>query len=52
LTDAGRLRVDATFDDLVERERGLLGSLTSDDRRTLAGLLRSLLVPFDADPAN
>jgi DNA-binding MarR family transcriptional regulator len=51
LTDAGRTRVDAAFDDLVERERDLLGSLTPDDRRTLAGLLRSLLVPFDADPA-
>ena len=50
LTDAGRTRVDAAFDDLVERERDLLGSLTPDDRRTLAGLLRSLLVPFDADP--
>jgi DNA-binding MarR family transcriptional regulator len=50
LTDAGRTRVDAALDDLVERERDLLGSLTPDDRRTLAGLLRSLLVPFDADP--
>ena len=52
LTDAGRTRVDAAFDDLVERERDLLGSLTPDDRRTLAGLLRSLLVPFDADPTS
>jgi DNA-binding MarR family transcriptional regulator len=51
LTDAGRTRVDAAFDDLVDRERDLLGSLTDDDRRTLAGLLRSLLVPFDTDPA-
>ena len=50
LTQAGRTRVDATFADLVDRERGLLGSLSADDRRTLAGLLRSLLVPFDADP--
>lgn len=50
LTDAGRTHVDAAFDDLVDRERDLLGSLTDDDRRTLAGLLRSLLVPFDADP--
>lgn len=51
LTDAGRTHVDAAFDDLVDRERDLLASLTDDDRRTLAGLLRSLLVPFDADPA-
>jgi DNA-binding MarR family transcriptional regulator len=48
LTEAGRTRVDAAFDDLVGRERELLGSLSADDRRTLAGLLRSLLVPFDA----
>jgi DNA-binding MarR family transcriptional regulator len=51
LTDAGRTRVDAAFDDLIDRERDLLGSLTPDDRRTLAGLLRSLILPFDADPA-
>jgi DNA-binding MarR family transcriptional regulator len=50
LTEAGRTRVDAAMDDLVERERDLLVSLTPDDRRNLAGLLRSLLVPFDADP--
>jgi DNA-binding MarR family transcriptional regulator len=49
LTDAGRTHVDAAFDDLVDRERDLLASLSDDDRRTLAGLLRSLLVPFDAD---
>jgi DNA-binding MarR family transcriptional regulator len=52
LTDAGRTRVDTAFDDLIGRERDLLGSLTADDRQTLAELLRSLLVPFDADPAN
>ncbi|MEV0399701.1 MarR family transcriptional regulator [Actinoallomurus sp. NPDC050550] len=51
LTDAGRTRVDAAFADLVDRERELLGSLSPDDRRTLASLLRSLLVPFDTDPA-
>ena len=51
LTDAGRTRVDAAFADLVDRERELLGSLSPGDRRTLASLLRSLLVPFDTDPA-
>ena len=50
LTEAGRTRVDTALDDLVDRERELLGSLSSDERRNLAGLLRSLLVPFDADP--
>jgi DNA-binding MarR family transcriptional regulator len=52
LTDAGRTRVDTAFNDLIDRERHLLGSLTPDDRRTLADLLRSLLGPFDADPTN
>jgi DNA-binding MarR family transcriptional regulator len=52
LTEAGRTRVDAAFDDLVGRERELLGSLSADDRHTLAGLLRSLLVPFDTDLAH
>jgi DNA-binding MarR family transcriptional regulator len=50
LTDAGRTRVDAAFADLIDRERDLLGSLTADDRRTLADLLRSLLIPFDTAP--
>jgi hypothetical protein len=45
-------RVDAAFADLVDRERELLGSLSPGDRRTLASLLRSLLVPFDTDPAS
>jgi DNA-binding MarR family transcriptional regulator len=49
LTDAGRSRVDAAFEDLMGRERELLGSLTPDDRHVLAGLLRSLLVPFDTE---
>ena len=49
LTDAGRVRVDAAFTDLVDRERALLVSLSAADRRTLAGLLRALLVPFDTD---
>jgi DNA-binding MarR family transcriptional regulator len=51
LTDVGRTRVDAAFDDLLARERHLLASLSPGDRDALAGLLRSLLVPFDTDPA-
>ncbi len=50
LTDAGRTRVDAAFDDLLGRERELLASLSHAEQSSLAGLLRSLLVPFDADP--
>ena len=33
-----------------DRERHLLASLSPDQRRSLADLLRSLLIPFDADP--
>ncbi len=50
LSDAGRTRVDAAFDDLLRREHELLASLSPADQKSLAGLLRSLLVPFDADP--
>lgn len=51
LTDAGRSRVDAAFGDLLDRERELLGELSSEQRRQLAGLLRTLLVPFDSTTA-
>ncbi|PZG41530.1 MarR family transcriptional regulator [Spongiactinospora gelatinilytica] len=50
LTPAGRDRVDAAFADLLRREHHLLACLRADERDTLAGLLRSLLVPFDAAP--
>ncbi|GAA1269883.1 MarR family transcriptional regulator TamR [Sphaerisporangium rubeum] len=48
LTDAGRERVDAAFADLLRRERELLAGLAPADQRTLAGLLRTILAPFDA----
>ncbi|MQA87414.1 MAG: MarR family transcriptional regulator [Streptosporangiales bacterium] len=48
LTEAGRERVDAALDDLVKRERELLAGLTDEQQRTLAGLLRGLLAPFDS----
>lgn len=47
LTDAGRARVDAAFTDLLEREHTLLSSLDLDERHALAGLLRTMLAPFD-----
>jgi DNA-binding MarR family transcriptional regulator len=50
LTDQGRAKVDDALADLLRRERELLASLGSDDQRTLAGLLRTLLAPFDALP--
>jgi DNA-binding MarR family transcriptional regulator len=49
LTDKGREVVDAALDDLLVGERQLLAGLDADQRHTLAGLLRILLVPFDAD---
>lgn len=47
LTPAGRERVDAAMADLLARERMLLGDLSDEQRETLAGMLRELLVPFD-----
>jgi len=50
LTDQGRAKADDALADLLRRERELLASLGPGDRRTLAGLLRTLLAPFDALP--
>ncbi|MDA0631991.1 MarR family transcriptional regulator [Nonomuraea sp. MCN248] len=47
LTDTGLARVDAAFTDLIRREHTLLGSLDADQQRALAGLLRTMLAPFD-----
>lgn len=47
LTRAGRDRADAALDDLLKRERELLGSLDAPEQRRLAGLLRTLVAPFD-----
>ncbi len=48
LTDAGRTRVDDAFADLLRRERDLLSGLGKREQQALSGLLRTLLVPFDA----
>ena len=50
LTDQGRAKADDALADLLRRERELLASLGAGDRHTLAGLLRTLLAPFDALP--
>lgn len=47
LTDAGLARVDAAFTDLIRREHTLLSSLEAGQQHTLAGLLRTMLAPFD-----
>ncbi|MFI6599063.1 MarR family winged helix-turn-helix transcriptional regulator [Nonomuraea sp. NPDC050536] len=48
LTDTGVARVDAAFSDLLRREHELLSALDASERAALAGLLRTLLAPFDA----
>jgi DNA-binding MarR family transcriptional regulator len=50
LTSLGQAKADDALADLLRRERDLLASLAPGDRRTLAGLLRTLLAPFDAAP--
>ena len=49
LTDDGRQRVDAALADLLEHERAILSDLTPDQSEVLAGLLRVLVSPFDAE---
>jgi DNA-binding MarR family transcriptional regulator len=49
LTARGRTSVDAAFADLLERERELLGGLSERARAGLAGALRTVLAPFDAE---
>jgi DNA-binding MarR family transcriptional regulator len=51
LTARGRAVVDAALADLLRSERELLTGLDHAQRRELAGLLRILLAPFDADQA-
>ena len=50
LTREGRERVDAALDALLSREQALLTGLNTQQRQSLADLLRILLVPFDAGP--
>jgi DNA-binding MarR family transcriptional regulator len=48
LTDAGRRTVDNAFAALLAGEEALLRGLDAGQQEQLAGLLRILLVPFDA----
>src|SRR3954463_12482597 len=47
LTAAGRRTVDGALEGLLRRERDLLTGLDAADQDRLAGLLRSLVVPFE-----
>jgi DNA-binding MarR family transcriptional regulator len=49
LTEPGKTVVDAAFTDLLDREQALLAGLPADQRQALASMLRTLLVPFDAE---
>lgn len=49
LTPAGRSAVDEALADLLEHERTLLADLDDVQCDTLAGLLRVLVSPFDAE---
>ena len=51
LTADGRRRVDAALEELLEQERELLDGLTTAQQASLAGLLRTVVVPFDDDDA-
>jgi DNA-binding MarR family transcriptional regulator len=49
LTGEGRARVDAALEDLLSGERMLLAGLDDAERESLSALLRTVLVPLDAD---
>jgi DNA-binding MarR family transcriptional regulator len=49
LTATGRSTVDGALEGLLRRERDLLAGLDGDDQQRLAGLLRSLVVPFERE---
>src|SRR5580658_25947 len=49
LTDEGRARVDAALEDLLTSERTLLAGLDDAERESLSALLRTVLVPLDAN---
>ncbi|WP_298331465.1 MarR family transcriptional regulator [Haloactinopolyspora sp.] len=50
LTELGRKAVDAALEGLLTYERNLLADLDDPDREVLAGLLRTLVLPFDDAP--
>ena len=50
LAARGRDRVDAALTDLLAGERALLAGLSDRQRHTLAGLLRTVVAPFEGRP--
>jgi DNA-binding MarR family transcriptional regulator len=49
LTDEGRTTVDGALEGLLHREHALLTGLDPAKQRTLAGLLRTLVLPFEGE---
>jgi DNA-binding MarR family transcriptional regulator len=47
LTRSGRFTVDGALDGLLAREQALLATLDKAEQRKLAGLLRTLVIPFE-----
>ena len=47
LTESGKRAVDLALEDLLAREREILAGLGIQQRRDLAGLLRTLVLAFD-----
>lgn len=47
LTDKGRAAVDAALDGLLAHERAILADIDRASQAALAGLLRTLVLPFD-----
>ena len=47
LTEAGRDRVDAALEELLDQERVLLAGLPAAEQHQLGRLLRSVVAPFD-----
>ena len=49
LTDEGRAKVDGALVSLLEREHDLLAGLDAASQKRLAGLLRTLVAPFEPE---
>jgi DNA-binding MarR family transcriptional regulator len=47
LTNAGKVAVDQAVTDLLDRERVLLDSVSADNQKVIADLLRQIVLPLD-----
>jgi DNA-binding MarR family transcriptional regulator len=49
LTQAGKTAVDRALDELLNREKLLLATISKADREKLASVLRDIVLPFDEE---